>query len=119
MKKLTVLALLSVALLATEVFAGPDGGAFGLQLGPITFGLGGSSNGPIIGIGPSPDNGLPFSAVVVPGGCCCTDRCRRSCSSCTTCDSCPREEVVVVKKRRGYRGAPRGKVAVEEVVYDN
>lgn len=43
------------------------GGALGLQLGKITFGIGGSSNGPIIGIGPSPDNNLPIAVPFVPG----------------------------------------------------
>lgn len=75
MKKLFI----TLALLGTSyTFAG--GGAVGLQLGPVTFGLGGSSNGPIIGVGRSPDNGLPFSAVVVPGDCCDCDN---------NCDMCP------------------------------
>jgi len=63
-----------------------DGGAIGLQLGPITFGLGGSSKGPILGIGPSPDNGLPIAVPFVPG-----DSCDNECSSrCSTCkqDEC-------------------------------
>ncbi|MDR3647030.1 MAG: hypothetical protein P4L22_05825 [Candidatus Babeliales bacterium] len=72
MKK--VIFMLSItSLLAANIYA--DGGAVGLQLGKVTFGLGGSSNGPIIGIGPSPDNGRKFSAVIVPGDDCdCTDR---------------------------------------------
>ncbi len=45
-----------------------DGGALGVQFGDVTFGLGGSSEGPIIGVGHSPDNDLSFSAVIVPGG---------------------------------------------------
>ncbi len=43
------------------------GGALGVQFGRVTFGLGGSENGPIIGVGPSPDNGRSFSPVIVPG----------------------------------------------------
>ncbi len=62
-----------VTLVTANIFA--DGGAIGLQLGKVTFGLGGSSNGPIIGVGRSPDNGRDFSAVIVPGDDCgCTGR---------------------------------------------
>ena len=75
MKKLILtLSLISIA----SIFA--DGGALGVQLGGITFGLGGSSCGPIIGVGPSPDNGRCFSAVVVPGCCQCCGSC--DCSGC-------------------------------------
>lgn len=45
-----------------------NSGAIGLQLGDITFGLGGSENGPIIGVGRSPNNGLAISFPFVPNG---------------------------------------------------
>lgn len=64
MKKLMFILCL-ISSLAANIFA--DGGAIGLQLGKVTFGLGGSSNGPIIGIGPSPDNDLPVAIGYVPG----------------------------------------------------
>ena len=75
MKKAIILSLL--LLFAGKIYSD---GALGVQLGPITFGLGGSCNGPIIAVGPSPSNGLPFSAVIVPGSCC-------GCNSCG-CNNC-------------------------------
>ncbi len=81
MKKLNLFLICSIGTtLSFNIIA--DGGALGLQLGPITFGLGGSSNGPIIGIGPSPDNGLPIAVPFVPGDCC------GGCNSCGDCTSC-------------------------------
>lgn len=64
MKKL-IFAICAISSLAANIYA--DGGALGVQLGRVTFGLGGSSNGPIIGIGPSPDNDLPLAVGYVPG----------------------------------------------------
>lgn len=59
------------------------GGALGLQLGGITFGLGGSpSGGPIIGVGRSPDNGLAFAPVFVPGDRCDCQGCNRTSCCC-------------------------------------
>ena len=84
MKK-TILILISI--LTGTILA--DGGALGVQFGGVTFGLGGSSNGPIVGVGPSPSNGLPFSAVIVPGcSCGCCDRCSCSTGTCCGCNSC-------------------------------
>jgi hypothetical protein len=74
--KRVVFILTFISILASNLY----GGAIGLQLGKVTFGLGGSSNGPIIGIGPSPDNGLPISVGIVPAGDCCG--CQRECNSC-------------------------------------
>ena len=50
-----------------------SGGGVGVQFGPLAFGLGGSSNGPIIGFGPSPDPDIPFSPVIIPGQRCCDE----------------------------------------------
>lgn len=80
MKKVIFITFLTCFSLSNKVLA--DGGALGLQLGGITFGLGGSSNGPIIGIGPSPDNDLPIAFPIVPGGSCCSERsCSNNCCS--------------------------------------
>lgn len=76
MKK-AIFILSIVCVLASNLY----GGAIGLQLGKVTFGLGGSSNGPIIGIGPSPDNGLPLSVGIVPDGDC-GCRTERDCNNC-------------------------------------
>jgi hypothetical protein len=66
-----------------------DGGALGVQLGGVTFGLGGSSRGPIIGVGPSPCNGRCFSAVIVPGSNCgCCNSCSCTTGNCCGCNSC-------------------------------
>lgn len=73
MKKLILIASVMIFSLSANIFA--DGGAIGLQLGRVTFGLGGSCKGPIIGIGPSPDNGLPISLPIVPGDCSSRDCC--------------------------------------------
>lgn len=77
MKKIMLLAIILASSISAHIFA--DGGAFGIQLGRLTFGLGGSSRGPIIGVGPSPDNGLPFAVPFVPGDGCCSNR--RCCSN--------------------------------------
>ena len=68
MKKL-ILILIIISGISSNIFARccRRGGALGVQFGRVTFGLGGSSNGPIIGVGPSPDNGRAFSPVIVPG----------------------------------------------------
>ena len=80
-----------ILLAATPMVIARDGGALGVQFGGITFGLGGSSEGPIIGVGHSPDNDLSFSAVIVPGGYDDCHKCgdrehrrhhRRECNSC-------------------------------------
>lgn len=71
MKKVIFAAFMGMLLLlstvSTNILAD---GAIGLQLGRITFGLGRSINGPIVGIGPSPSNNLPIAFPIVPGGCC-------------------------------------------------
>ncbi len=80
MKKIILTVILTVFVISNKVLA--DGGALGLQLGGVTFGLGGSSNGPIIGVGPSPDNGLPVAFPIVPGDGCCSNGCStNSCCS--------------------------------------
>jgi hypothetical protein len=78
MNKLILFTLISLFTLSNKISA--DGGAIGLQLGKITFGLGSSSKGPIIGIGPSPDNHLPISLPFVPGDCNCN---KINCNNCT------------------------------------
>lgn len=94
MKRLIFIVVLIGFTLSNRILA--DGGALGLQLGGITFGLGGSSNGPIIGVGPSPDNDLPISFPIVPGSsCCCSER---SCSS----DCCSTEESYVSDESNEY-----------------
>lgn len=74
--------LLTLLSLSSLILA--DGGGIGVQLGKLSVGIGGSCNGPIIGVGPSPDNGRCFSAVVIPGDCCGGNCCKSSCS----CNSC-------------------------------
>ena len=81
MKRLIIITLLMCFFINNQVKAG----AIGLQLGRVTFGIGGSSNGPIIGIGPSPDNGLPIAVPFVPDGCCSRNYCS-SYDNCSTCD---------------------------------
>ena len=92
MNKLFFLTIILCFSISKDIFA--DGGALGLQLGRVTFGIGGSSNGPIIGVGPSPDNGLPIAVPFVPGGSCCDDnynykrtRRNRNRNICRGCDS--------------------------------
>lgn len=109
MKKLVLFYSLTL-LMATPIVTA-DGGALGVQFGDVTFGLGGSSKGPIIGVGPSPNDGS-FSAVIVPGSEC--SKCNEHCNRCSEhryhrhhrnhCDSCHGhhhghyvEEVVVVE----------------------
>jgi hypothetical protein len=76
MKKMLILA-------AILSFAGAAKGfVIGLQLGDVALGFGGSrSGGPVFLVGRAPDNGLPLSAVIVPGDrCCCEEGCKnRTC----------------------------------------
>jgi hypothetical protein len=72
MKKIIFLILISIV---SNIQS--RGGAIGLQLGKVTFGLGGSKNGPIIGVGPSPDNNLPIAVPFVPGDCDCGCNCSK------------------------------------------
>jgi hypothetical protein len=105
MKKLILFYSISCLTVTSMVTA--DGGALGVQFGDVTFGLGGSSeNGPIIGVGHSPDNGRSFSPVIVPGGD--DDNChkchhhehrrhhRRECNSCRNQNQVV-EEIIVVE----------------------
>lgn len=95
MKKLILFYSLTL-LVVTPVVTARDGGAVGVQFGDVTFGLGGSSEGPILGIGHSPDNGRSFSPIIVPGGHDC-GKCnnhkhrrnhKKHCSQCHYCDQC-------------------------------
>lgn len=70
MNKFVLIALSGLIVSSTSLSAKHkkrDGGGFGVQFGGIAIGLGGSSKGPIIGLGPSPDPIIPLSAVVIPG----------------------------------------------------
>lgn len=91
MKKL--LSLIFMLSFACLIYA--DGGV-GVQIGPVAFGLGGSRRGPIVGVGPAPDNGLPFSAVIIPGDCCCNMRCTYSSRDC--CNYRERRRVKKVRR---------------------
>lgn len=70
MNKFVLIALSGLVISSTSLSAKHkkrEGGGIGVQLGGLAIGLGGSSKGPIIGLGPSPDPIIPLSAVVIPG----------------------------------------------------